>query len=615
MDYGEADIQKRKNMKALKGQLTLRGILIGCVGCVIITTSSMYIALKMGALPWPILFAAVVSLFFLKLLGKTNLNEVNVTHTVMSAGAMVAGGIAFTIPGIWIMGATDEVPWWQILVIALSGVALGLVYTAYLRRHFVEKSGLEYPLGEATAQTLVAGDGGGAVGKKLFGAFGFAGIYTFLRDGIGVIPAMLLGNISIPGVAFGIYNSPMLLAVGFLVGTGAIVAWIIGAVFGNFGVVLGGSFFGLWDLDSGRAIASSLGMGVMVGCGVAIIVKLLAQPIRSLASHILSSTPLYDKKESESDRKGVGNDNKGSGNGRNGRDSFIREGKEGDSVLSLQDASQRLFSSKVSAGLAAVIIAAVALVICFVLELGPLPSIIIVSLAWITTAMSAQSVGQTGIDPMEIFGLIVLLVVAALSDVTQVQLFFVAAIIAVACGFTGDLMSDFKAGHKLGTDPRAQSVGQMIGGLLGAFVSVSVISIIVQAYGTDSFGLEGSFIAAQASVVATMVSGIPSLPAFLTGLAIGFVLYLVKLPSMMIGLGIYLPFYMSFAAFFGLVAKLIFNFLSNRKNKDLGAEELKAQKAKQQETGLVAASGLLGGESVISVILALATMGIFLAAP
>ena len=33
----------------------------------------------------------------LKAMGNTNLNEINVTHTAMSAGGMVAGGLAFTI--------------------------------------------------------------------------------------------------------------------------------------------------------------------------------------------------------------------------------------------------------------------------------------------------------------------------------------------------------------------------------------------------------------------------------------------------------------------------------------------------------------------------------------
>ena len=105
-------------MQALKGQLTLRGVAIGCVGCAIITAASAYTALKMGALPWPIIFAAIISLFFLKALGHTNLSEANVTHTVMSAGAMVAGGLAFTIPGAWMLGHAAEIDWFQMLAVA-----------------------------------------------------------------------------------------------------------------------------------------------------------------------------------------------------------------------------------------------------------------------------------------------------------------------------------------------------------------------------------------------------------------------------------------------------------------------------------------------------------------
>ena len=48
---GERIYGKERFMDSVKGQLTLRGILIGSVGCAIITASSVYIALRMGALP------------------------------------------------------------------------------------------------------------------------------------------------------------------------------------------------------------------------------------------------------------------------------------------------------------------------------------------------------------------------------------------------------------------------------------------------------------------------------------------------------------------------------------------------------------------------------------
>lgn len=83
--------------RALRGQLSFAGILIGCIGCVIITASSVYTALKMGALPWPTIFTSITALVLLRALGHTSLNEANITQVIMSAGSMVAGGLAFTI--------------------------------------------------------------------------------------------------------------------------------------------------------------------------------------------------------------------------------------------------------------------------------------------------------------------------------------------------------------------------------------------------------------------------------------------------------------------------------------------------------------------------------------
>ena len=565
-------------MQALKGQLTLRGVAIGCVGCAIITAASAYTALKMGALPWPIIFAAIISLFFLKALGHTNLNEANVTHTVMSAGAMVAGGLAFTIPGAWMLGHAAEIDWFQMLAAALAGVVLGLVCTALLRRHFIEDAELEYPIGQAAAQTLVAGDSGGSTGKKLFGAMGLAGLFTALRDGLGAIPSLLFGNVALPRVAVGVFVSPLLLAVGFLVGTGAVAVWFAGALIGNFGIVVGGTAAGLWDVAAAQGIVSSLGMGVMMGCGVGVIAKNILPKAVSLV--------------------------------RDTRGSVAVARVEAASPAAADEAAApgARRRRRLTAGLAALAVAAVALLACFALGLGAVPSVIVVLLAFVTCAMSAQSVGQTGIDPMEIFGLIELLAVAALSDVAQVQLFFVAGVVAVACGLAGDIMNDFKAGHVLGTDPRAQWIGQAVGGVLGAVVAVAVMAVLLAAYGPDAFGLQGTFVAAQASVVATMVAGIPSVPAFLVGLAVGFALYLLGAPAMMLGLGIYLPFYMSLTAVLGATAKMAYDAVCARRRAKLPPDEAAARLKAQDETGLVVASGLLGGESVVGVVIALAAV-------
>ncbi|MBO4353266.1 MAG: OPT/YSL family transporter, partial [Eggerthellaceae bacterium] len=249
-----------------------------------------------------------------------------------------------------------------------------------------------------------------------------------------------------------------------------------------------------------------------------------------------------------------------------------------------------------------------ALAMCLLLEIGPVASVIVLLLSFATVAMSAQSVGQTGIDPMEIFGLIVLLIVAFIGDTQTIPLFFVAGVIAVACGIGGDVMNDFKAGHLLGTNPQAQLVGQAIGGLLGAFVAAGTLFALVSAYGPDAFGPGNAFVSAQASVVATLVGGIPSLPAFLAGLVAGFVIYVLGGPAMMIGLGIYLPFYLSFTAFLGCLVKWIVDAIAKSRRAGLPEDEQATTKEQTDQSGLVIASGLLGGESIVGVIMALAAV-------
>lgn len=551
-----------------RGQISAAGILIGCIGCVIITASSVYTALKMGALPWPTIFTSITALVLLRAAGRTSLNEANVTQIIMSAGSMVAGGVAFTIPGVWMLGLGAELSWIEIGGVALAGTLLGLVCTALIRRRFVEESDLEYPIGTAAAETLMASRAGGATGKRLFGSMAAAGIWCALRDLAGVIPAMI-GALPIPGVAFGIYNSPMLLSVGFLVGGAAVAFWLAGGLIANFGIIVGGSAAGLWDVANAQGIVSSLGMGLMMGSGIGVVVRdILPAAFRS--AH-------------------------------NGRRDDNHAG-----------APARAFG-KLDRSVLALFVAAAALLVCLVLGLSPIACAVVVVLAFVTTIMSAQSVGQTGIDPMEIFGLIVLLVIAALGESDQVRLFFVAGVVAVACGLAGDVMSDFKTGKIIGTDPRAMWIGQAIGALIGCAVSVAVMCALLNAYGADAFGPGKLFVSAQASVVATMVSGIPSVSAFALGLVAGVALYCLGIPSMMLGLGVYLPFYMTLSASLGAAVKIAYDRIASIRNARASGNvaanaNTDAGETSHEETGIIVASGVLGGESIVGVIIALASV-------
>lgn len=563
-------------------ELTVVGLLIGIVGCIIITASSVYTALKMGALPWPTIFTSITALTLLRAFGHRSLNEANVTQIIMSAGSMVAGGLAFTIPAAWMLGMAERVSWPVMLLVALSGTLLGLSWTALFRRRLVERSGLEYPIGIAAAQTLKASTARNNTTAKLFGSMAAAGLWSVARDVWALMPP-ILAQLPIPGVAFGVYNSPMMLSIGFLVGGSAVAFWLAGALFANFGLTVGATALGLWDLEAASRIVPSLGMGLMMGSGLGVIVKnIIPQLLQGLRESRTEKDTFAEQNASSSSSNVGGHNNRSNGNDGN-------SSNNGSTTSSTAPTSTWL--SRTDAGGLALLIAAAALLICFGLGMSALATCVLVALSFVTTIMSAQSVGQTGIDPMEIFGLIVLLAVAALGEADEVKLFFVAGIVAVACGLAGDVMSDFKTGQLLGTSPRAMWKGQAIGALLGCVVAVAVMAALLSAHGAEAFGPGKEFVSAQASVVATMVAGIPSIPAFFVGLAAGVGLYALGLPSMMLGLGIYLPLYLSLTAPLGAAIKVIYDRV---RPQDSG-----------EETGVVVASGLLGGESIVGVVIAL----------
>lgn len=543
-----------------KSALTLRAALIGAIGSAILTASSMFIALKMGALPWPIVFAALASFVILRIFGSKDLHEVNVCHAAMSAGSMVAGGLAFTIPGLWMLGGEYQVTLPQVLAASLGGTLVGLVVCAVLQPYFIREHKLAFPVGLSAAQTLKAtANTEAAEAKTLFGGMAFSAVYAVARDVFGLMPYRLLSFIQIPGITFGIQNSPMMVAMGFTLGVVPVLVWFGGAIFGLL-LLMVAPAAGWCTVEVASAIRQSLGLGLMLGVGAGVIIKGLLPVVKRA----------------------------------------LGASKEGAQVAQVDtdEMAHRLSVPRIPAALLC------AALVCFAaltLNLGLLPSVLLVAGAWFCVYLSGWLTGTTGVDPMEIFGVLVLLLIQLLFHETSTESLFLAAVfVAVACGVGGDVMNDLKAGDELGTNPRDQFMGMAIGGIVGALVGSFLIMGICSAYGPKSFGGDGEFIAAQASVVATMAGGIPHVPAFVVGLVGGTIVALLGLPAMTLGLGVYLPFYMSAGAVIGAIVKIVWD----SSHKDDTPEELAAGNAR----GMALASGILGGESLVGVIIALITM-------
>ncbi len=519
-------------------QLTVRALVIGAIGSVIIAASSMYVALRLGALPWPTVFVALLSMAALRALGNTNLNEINVTHTAMSAGAMIAGGFAFTIPAIWILQPDTPISFPPLILVALAGTILGLVLTALIRRHFIETAALPYPVGTAAYETVQVGDEGGGKAAILFGSMGISAVFVAARDLIAAVPAAITSaRLAAKNIFVGFWLAPIALGIGYIIDVVYTGVWFAGSIFAYVILVPVGLSIGLFpDLAAAEAFRSSLGIGLMVGTGVGVLVKGILPRMKAIFAGVVS-----DLSES---------------------------------------GNRRLAISLPVGG------AVVGFLLSFLAGIPALPAVLLLVGVVVATVMAADLTGQTGINPMEIMGIIVLLGVRlVVPSLGQTEAILIAAVVAVSCGLTGDVLNDFKAGYLFHTSPRAQITAETVGGIIGALVSVGTFAVLLTRYG--SFG--GELPAPQAHAVAALAAGIPNITSFVIGGAVGLIVYLLGWPGMTLGLGVYLPMMISAPVFLGGLIRLV----------------VRKFKPAWDEKGVVAASGFLGGEGVTGVIIAI----------
>lgn len=531
----------RQNAERFKQQCTVRALILGIIGSTVITASSMYVALRMGSLPWPTIFVAVMSMAVLKLLKHTHLNEINVAHTAMSSGSMVAGGLAFTIPGIWIINPQAQVSLVSILAVTISGTLLGVLFTAAIRKYFIEEERLPFPIGKAAAETLLAGDEGGRKAGTLFSSLGITALFVALRDAFKWIPATWSWSApATHNIFVGFWISPMAVAIGAIIGPLFTGVWFLGAALSHLFIVPVGIASGWFsDLASANAFKDSLGIGLMIGTGLAILLKGIILRTREIYG------PLLRKKWFE--------------------------------------------GGSLTLKISPLLLTVTVFFLTFFTGMGVWVSIITIAGVWFTTAMAASITGQTGINPMEIFGILVLLAARALGGSSGVESFLVAGVVAVACGLTGDVLNDFKSGYILKTVPRAQIVAEATGGLVGAVVSVIVLLAMIRAYGAVGPGTE--LIAPQAYAVSIMSVGLPNATAFFIGLAIGLGLYIFNIPGMTLGLGVFLPMKISATVFLGGLLGLLLKKFSPSLNR--------------HDQIAITAAGMLGGEGIAGVLLTL----------
>ncbi|HEY1092271.1 MAG TPA: oligopeptide transporter, OPT family, partial [Burkholderiaceae bacterium] len=147
-------------------ELTLRGLVIGCIITVLFTAANVYFGLKAGLTFATSIPAAVISMALLRRARGVTIQENNIVQTVASSAGTLSS-IIFVLPGLIMIGWWTGFPYWTSFAICALGGTLGVMYSIPLRRALVTNSDLPYPEGVACAEVLKVGQQGHADDKGL----------------------------------------------------------------------------------------------------------------------------------------------------------------------------------------------------------------------------------------------------------------------------------------------------------------------------------------------------------------------------------------------------------------------------------------------------------------
>ena len=194
----------------------------------------------------------------------------------------------------------------------------------------------------------------------------------------------------------------------------------------------------------------------------------------------------------------------------------------------------------------------------------------------------------------------------------------VGGVVCCAAAIAGDNMQDLKAGQIVGATPYKQQIMQVVGVVAAAIVIAPILQVLFQAYGLgDVFPREGmdaneALQAPQATLMSSVAIGVMlrNLPwgMIIAGALIAVAIIICdeilkskkssfKMPVLAVAVGIYLPIELSVPIFIGgLVAHFAAKALSGQS---------KSVQASAGRRGLLFASGLITGEALVGILLAI----------
>jgi putative OPT family oligopeptide transporter len=622
-------------MKKQELELTVRAIIIGMVLAILLGGANVYLGLKVGTTISASVPASIISMLILKALKNYSIKENNIAQTTASIGEACAGAAIFILPALLITGVWQDFPYFEVIVIAISGGLLGIVYSAILRKILLADTSLKFPEGVAIANVLLMNKESNSKKDGFLLIFGmlFSGIFNLFTLGFHILSDAFYKFVKVKdtiyGGGFGL--SVAIVSAGALMGYVAGIVMLVGFVIGW--VILLPHFIRLHGIPANvtdftkvaftywKIYIRPIGIGVLITGGIGIAIRL----IKPISKGIVKSFKVLDS------LKNFDND--------------LNHRKEEDRDLSFKVLSTIFaiavlalfgiflfninqfnnFGLLINSFITATILIIV-LILGFILASiagyfaglvgssnSPGSSLNLISVIVLANVLLAMPVffSANGFNGKALIGLIILL--AAIIDFSNVP--------------SNENSQDYKSGSLVGATPYKQQIA-LIFGLVGFCVFLPFfMQLIFHAYGiagiipaNSNLDVNKTLSAPQASAIAALVTNIvqnqEDWSLIFIGMSIGVVAFALDLigeklgkfrfPVPALGTGFYLPPSISVSLFIGGMIDLIIKKIHKKTLvKHNYSEEIAAKLAKNKIRGELLLAGLIAGESIIGLILAI----------
>ena len=613
-------------------ELTLRGMLLGALITLIFTASNVYLGLKVGLTFSSSIPAAIISMAILRFFKDSNVLENNMVQTQASAAGTLSA-IIFILPGLLMLGYWQGFPFWQTFLICACGGSLGVLFTIPLRRAMVVNSDLPYPEGRAAAEILKVGSHNGSEVAKsgsgmadIVSGGAVAGIISLCANGFKVLGDSMSfwftvgkGTTQIP-LGF----STALLGAGYLIGIASGIAILVGVLIAWAGFVP--YLTNVFAPDGGANAKFAMGIWKekvrFIGAGAIGIAAIWT--LITLIKPIIEGMKISLQSMSGS--------------------SAERELHRMDTDMSTK--SVLIVFAIILIGLVVTFwdfVSAVPISAGLMWTLVVVGVIVALLIGFFVAAACGYMAGLIGTSASPISGIGILATIisslvvyfiasennlfateAGVQFATAMAIFMTSVVIAIA-SISNDNLQDLKTGQLVGATPWRQQIALLLGSVAGAIAIAPVLNLLYQAYGFTGalpraeMDPNAALSAPQATLMTTIAQGIFNASMdwnyILIGVGVGVVAIIVNLilksttasltlPPLAVGMGIYLPPTLEVPLIVGsFLSYFVGRYLIARAK--MRAGELAEYDVEQSNRrGVLFASGLIVGESLIGVIIA-----------